>query len=97
LYPLLRERKSFYLGAGAGRWQLNEYWNMDKKTSFETSGRRRSRFEHIQFNVGWKFGIGRDTAYLNPMLQMGTFNEPGSDPFFGRFHAGIGIALGTSW
>jgi len=97
LYPVLGERKCFYLGAGAGRWRMDQYWNTDQKTSFEDSGRRRSWLEHVQFHVGWKFGIGRDNIYLNPMLQMGTFNEGGSDPFFGSFYTSLGIALGTSW
>jgi len=88
-YPVLRERKCFYIGAGAGRWRMDEYWNTDQKTSFVDSGRRRSRLEHVQAHLGWKFGIGRGNTYLNPMLQMGTFDE--------SVYTSLGIALGTSW
>jgi len=89
VYPVLRENKCFYIGAGAGRWRMDEYWNTTRKTQFEDSGRRRSRLEHIQAHLGWKFGIGRDTTYVNPMLQIGSFDE--------RTYTSLGIALGTSW
>jgi len=88
-YPVLRERKCFYIGAGAGRWRMDEYWNTDQKTSFVDSGRRRSHLDHIQAHLGWKFWLGRGNTYVNPMLQMGTFDE--------RVYTSLGIALGTSW
>jgi hypothetical protein len=97
LYPVLRERKSFYFGAGWGRWRLDEYWNTTQASPFVTSGRRHASLEHTQFHVGWKFGLGRDDIYLNPMLQWGTFNEVGKAPFSERFYGSLGLALGASW
>ena len=97
LYPILQENKCFYLGAGTGSWRLDEYWNTNRQTSYASSGRTNSAYNHTQFHVGWKFGINGGNTYINPLLQIGSFKESGSDTVGGTVYTAIGIALGRSW
>jgi opacity protein-like surface antigen len=99
VYLALKEKVSFYLGAGIGGWRLNWYWKDEEKTPFETTGRRSSRASSFQVHAGWKIRLGSGTSYVNPSIQIGSFfPRRDDDPMeFGEVYTGIGLALGKAW
>ena len=98
-YPGKLRQQGWYMGLGAGRWWVEGTWKDDLGTPFVTTGKGKTFLTAVNIHTGYKMLFGQRNFYLDPSLQVDSYDTKGTPGGFGQLGITINAAVtaGMLW
>ncbi len=98
-YPGGRAQQGWYMGLGVGRWWVEGTWKDDLGTPFVTTGKGKTFLTEANIHTGYKMLFGPYNFYVDPSLQVASYDRKGTPGAFGQLGQTItaGVMAGILW